>query len=205
MGECKGLTKILAWHMYTPCSNRSEIQDFCGSRTSTWETVYDKVVSDHGFNLEGMYITEFAGWYEACKTDADPEGQQGQALVAEVCTPVLLQHPKVARIAWFNDFESEGNGTQGTSNMWTSSDDLSVIGQAYFNAIASTTAPNSAETTTAAGTLSSTTETTTAAGTSSSGEANTSTSTASSTTDTPSEATSSSTDNDSASNETVMI
>jgi hypothetical protein len=152
--ECKSLTKYLAWHMYTDCSSQSNIESFCDTRVSAWAKVYDDLVSKYGFSFDGMYITEVAGWYANCVTSEDPTGMIGQANVAKYCTPVLMKHDKVARFAWFNDFEDYPN--QGNSDLFKDDNSLSSIGEAYFAAIkgssnASTATKFSAPTTTRKG------------------------------------------------------
>jgi len=115
--ECKSLTKHLVWHTYTSCDNQSNIESFCTSITDQWSTVYHKIMSDHGFDFNGMYITEFAGWWSNCVSESDPTGAAGQALVAQYCTAVLQQHQDVAGFAWFNDFgdyKGQGTSTSGT-------------------------------------------------------------------------------------------
>jgi hypothetical protein len=131
--DCRDLTQYFTWHMYTPCGAPSDITNFCTDRTDSWAAVYDHVEANYGFSMKGMYVTEYAGWYEGCVSQSDPMGVAGQARVAEHCTPVLRDHEKVARYAWFNDFEDyEG---QGSSNIWNSNDELSPIGQAFFGAV----------------------------------------------------------------------
>jgi len=131
--QCRDLTKILAWHMYTPCDSQSNIEQFCTNRADQWASVYNKVNTDHQFGITGTYVTEYAGWYEGCVKDSDPTGAQGQALVAQYCTPVLKNHKDVSRFAWFNDFGSYAG--QGTSDLWNSDDTVSDIGKAFFAAI----------------------------------------------------------------------
>jgi hypothetical protein len=133
--KCRAMTKWFTWHMYTPCVNVDEgaVASFCSDRSSQWQSVMEKVEQDYGFKFEGMYVTEFAGWWQLCVTPSDPKGIQGQAMVARVCTAELKKAPRMRRFAWFNDF---GGPTQpGSSDLWNDDDSLSPIGKAYMEAL----------------------------------------------------------------------
>jgi hypothetical protein len=118
--------------MYTPCQE-DQVATFCSSRASQWKGVMEKVEQNDGFNFEGMYVTEFAGWWQGCQSASDPQGIQGQAMVARVCTKELIKAPRMTAFAWFNDF---GGSTQpGSSDLWNNDDSLSPIGKAYLEAL----------------------------------------------------------------------
>merc|ERR1712072_1558884 len=131
--KCRAMTKWFTWHMYTPCVdvNESAVASFCSTRSSQWQSVMEKVEQDYGFKFEGMYVTEFAGWWQLCVNPSDPKGIQGQAMVARVCTAELKKAARVRRFAWFNDFASP----QGSSDLWNDDDSLSPIGKAYMEAL----------------------------------------------------------------------
>jgi hypothetical protein len=154
--ECKEATNYFVWHMYTSCDSPAGVTKFCTDRTNDWADLMEKVEHQFGYSFKGMYITEFAGWWELCQ-DKGPQGTEGQAMVAEHCTPVLQQHPKVVRFSWFNDF---GGPTQpGSSSLWNDDDTLSIIGQAYLkNASASNSDDSNSHATTKSSSSSTTTE-----------------------------------------------
>jgi hypothetical protein len=130
--KCKSVTKYFTWHMYTPCQE-DQVSKFCSDRSSQWKTVMEKVEQDDGFNFTGMYVTEFAGWWQGCQTASDPKGIQGQAMVARVCTKELIKAPRMSAFAWFNDFG--GASQPGSSDLWNDDDSLSPIGKAYLEAL----------------------------------------------------------------------
>jgi hypothetical protein len=154
--ECKEATNYFVWHMYTSCDSPAGVTKFCTDRTNDWADLMEKVELQFEYSFKGMYITEFAGWWEGCK-DKGPQGTEGQAMVAEHCTAVLQQHPKVVRFSWFNDF---GGPTQpGSSSLWNDDDTLSIIGQAYLkNASASNSDDSNSHATTKSSSSSTTTE-----------------------------------------------
>merc|ERR1711988_885832 len=89
--------------------------------------------SNFGFNFKGMYLTEFAGWGPECVKQHGGDGSQGQALVAQFGTPIVKNHPRMSRFAWFNDFETYPG--QGSSNLFHTDGHLSNVGQAYLTAV----------------------------------------------------------------------
>jgi hypothetical protein len=95
----------------------------------------EQVESTYGFNFDGMYVTEFAGWGPECVQNFGGDGSAGQAMVAEFCTPILQSAPRMIRFAWFNDFEDYADQGQGTSDLFNDDNSLSVIGQAYLRAV----------------------------------------------------------------------
>jgi hypothetical protein len=133
--ECKAATNIFVWHMYTKCTNQSDVQTFCHERTDDYKTIMEQVESTYGFNFDGMYVTEFAGWGPECVQNFGGDGSAGQAMVAEFCTPILQNAPRMIRFAWFNDFEDYADQGQGTSDLFNDDNSLSVIGQAYLRAV----------------------------------------------------------------------
>jgi hypothetical protein len=138
--ECKEATNYFVWHMYTSCDSPAGVTKFCTDRTNDWADLMEKVELQFEYSFKGMYITEFAGWWEGCK-DKGPQGTEGQAMVAEHCTAVLQQHDAVVRFSWFNDF---GGPTQpGSSSLWNDDDSLSIIGQAYLKGMSASNSDNS--------------------------------------------------------------
>merc|ERR1712137_331990 len=106
---CKAATKYFVWHMYTSCQNQQGIEQFCTDRTSQYAQLMERMESHMGtpqdpFKFDGMYVTEFAGWGPECVSAHGGDGSAGQALVAEFCTPIVKNHDRMSRIAWFNDF-----------------------------------------------------------------------------------------------------
>jgi hypothetical protein len=80
--ECKEATNYFVWHMYTSCDSPAGVTKFCTDRTNDWADLMEKVELQFEYSFKGMYITEFAGWWEGCK-DKGPQGTEGQAMVAE--------------------------------------------------------------------------------------------------------------------------
>jgi hypothetical protein len=140
--ECKEATNYFVWHMYTSCDSPAGVTKFCTDRTNDWADLMEKVELQFEYSFKGMYITEFAGWWEGCK-DKGPQGTEGQAMVAEHCTAVLQQHDAVVRFSWFNDF---GGDTQpGSSSLWNDDDTLSIIGQAYLKGMSASNSDDSSD------------------------------------------------------------
>jgi hypothetical protein len=152
--ECMAATKYFVWHMYTSCDNQQGIEKFCTDRTSQYASLMEKMekqMSPEGkFEFLGMYVTEFAGWGPLCVQSHGGDGSAGQALVAEFCTPILAQHSRMARFAWFNDFEDYPG--QGTSDIFNKDDSLSNIGKAYLKAVGGSANGSNTATTTGSAT-----------------------------------------------------
>jgi hypothetical protein len=129
--KCKAATKYFAWHTYTACDSRAGIANFCTDIAAQWTGVMQTVENNYGFAFTGMYVTEFAGWWQNCGTGE--KGITGQALVAEVCSPILKNSPRMSRIAWFSDFDKNQGG--GNSDLFNPDNTLSPIGQAYLKAV----------------------------------------------------------------------
>merc|ERR1712147_356720 len=65
------------------------------------------------------------------------DGSEGQVLVAQYGTPIVKNHPRMSRFAWFNDFETYPG--QGTSNLFHPDGHLTNVGQAYLTAVLDST------------------------------------------------------------------
>merc|ERR1712147_185364 len=87
------------------------------------------------------------------------DGSEGQVLVAQFGTPIVKNHPRMSRFAWFNDFETYPG--QGTSNLFHPDGHLTNVGQAYLTAVldstSTVTSPGPASTNSGSTTASATT------------------------------------------------